>query len=69
MTVPPTLFKNPITTLYYFSIVLYNYAKDATLYLSKYWSILATLILIIVAPRFVQGFHSEVVLIPILIVC
>lgn len=56
----PTLFTNPIKTLYLFSIVLFNYAKQAVIYLSQFWHVLTILALIIIAPRFVQGEHSEV---------
>lgn len=53
MVEAPTLFKNPIKTLYLFTIILYNYAKEAVIYLSKFWHVLTILALIVVAPRFV----------------
>ena len=61
MVEAPTLFSNPIKTLYLFSIVLFNYAKDAVKYLSKFWHIIGFLTLVVVAPRFVEGEHSEVI--------
>ncbi|CAK64980.1 unnamed protein product (macronuclear) [Paramecium tetraurelia] len=61
MVEAPTLFSNPIKTLYLFSIVLFNYAKDAVKYLSKFWHIIGFLALIVIAPRFVEGEHSELV--------
>ena len=56
----PTLFTNPIKTLYYFSIVLSIYLKDAIKYLSKYWYVITFLILIIVGPRYFDGGHRDV---------
>ncbi|CAD8111560.1 unnamed protein product [Paramecium primaurelia] len=61
MVEAPTLFSNPIKTLYLFTIVLFNYAKDAIKYLSKFWHIIGFLTLIVIAPRFVEGEHSELV--------
>ncbi|CAK61214.1 unnamed protein product (macronuclear) [Paramecium tetraurelia] len=61
MVEPPTLFSNPIKTLYLFTIVLFNYAKDAVKYLSKFWHIIGFLTLVVIAPRFVEGEHQGLV--------
>lgn len=53
MAAPPTLFTNPIKTLYIFSIVLFNYAKEAAGFFRRYMIFFVACGFIAITPRFI----------------
>ena len=51
----PTLFTHPFVTLYYFAIVVLHFLKDALKWLARVWYVVVIILLIAVAPRFIDG--------------
>ena len=59
----PTLFTHPIKTLYYFSIVVLHFLRDALKYILRRWYLVVLLLSFTVVPRYVEGTHQKVMII------
>jgi len=53
----PTLFTSPHRTLYFFTIIIFQFLKKIEAYLLKFWYVATIVLAITVAPRFVEGQH------------
>lgn len=56
----PTLLTHPFTTLYYFGIVVLHFLRDTLKWLLGIWYVVLLVVLVTVAPRFVDGSHKQV---------
>lgn len=54
----PTLLTSPHWTLFYFTIVVLQFLRKIFTYLVRFWYLVLLVMLITIAPRFVEGQHK-----------